>query len=253
MNSRAISLPSQRLVHWLGFYGLVLLAWFAIWQMARGEGWICGPRDLRLLPFGGFWALYPMWLVMTAAMMLPTLVPALRTYDDLPARSGATDAGWFGIIAGYGAVWALGSAGFALVQVWALENGALDLTGVVTSPWMAAGLFLLAGAYQFSRLKSACQNGCMTPMQYYISRWRPGAAGGVRMGAGLGAMCVGCCWAIMALGFVGGMTSLLWMGAATVFMVAEKLPEIGRHIRMPAGIGLLGSGLYVGLQAFGGT
>ncbi len=250
MFSRAISLPSQRALQWLGFYAVILLAWVAIFQMARGGGdWLCGPDSLRLLPFGGFWALYPMWLVMIAAMMLPTLIPALQVYEDLPERAGATAPGWFGVVAGYAAVWALGSAGFAGAQVWALEQGVLDLTGVVTSPWMAAALFGLAGAYQFSKLKEACQNGCLTPMQYFIARWRPGALGGARMGAALGAMCVGCCWAIMALGFVGGMTSLLWMGAATVFMVAEKLPEIGRHLRVPAGVGLLGIGTIIALQA----
>jgi len=249
---RTITAPSLRMVQWLGFYALILFAWLLIYQMARGgDGWICGPDSLRLLPFGGFWALFPMWLVMTAAMMLPTLVPALRVYEELPARAGATSAGWVGVVAGYAAVWALGSAGFAGLQVWALENGLLDLTGVVTSPWMAAALFALAGAYQFSKLKEACQNGCLTPMQYFITRWRPGTLGGMRMGAGLGAMCVGCCWAIMALGFVGGMTSLLWMGAATVFMVAEKLPEIGRHLRLPAGVTLLGTSLVIGLQAIG--
>ena len=252
MSFRTITVPTMRSARWLGFYAVVLLAWFAVFQMARGGGdWICGPDNLRLLPFGGFWALFPMWLVMIAAMMLPTLVPALRTYEDLPARSGASTEGWVGLVTGYAGVWALASAGFALAQVWALENGALDLTGVVTSPWLAAGLFALAGAYQFSKLKEACQNGCLTPMQFFITHWRPGLIGGVRMGTGLGAMCVGCCWAIMALGFVGGMTSLLWMGAATLFMVAEKLPEIGRHLRLPAGVGLIGTSIIITVQAIG--
>ena len=58
--SRAAAMPPARNLLWLGFFGAILLAWLAIWQMARGESWICGPGDLRLLPFGGFWALYPM-------------------------------------------------------------------------------------------------------------------------------------------------------------------------------------------------
>ena len=192
-----------------------------------------------------------MWLVMIAAMMLPTLVPTLQAYESLPVRAGASVAGWYGLIAGYGLVWALGSAAFAGGQVWALNVGWLDLRGAVTAPWMAAGLFALAGAYQFSKLKEACQNGCLTPMQAFIGNWRSGGLGGVRMGAALGLTCVGCCWAIMALGFVGGMTSLLWMGLATLFMVAEKLPEIGRHVRVPAGVALLVAGVIIGLQAVG--
>jgi len=249
---RAITFPTMRSLRWLGFYAVVLVAWFGIYQMVRDGGdWLCAPDSLRLLPFGGFWALYPMWLVMIAAMMLPTLIPALRSYEELPIRAGASTEGWVGLVLGYVGVWAFASAGLALAQVWALENGVLDLTGAVTSPWMAAGLFALAGAYQFSKLKEARQSGCLAPMQLFIMRWQPGFLGGLRMGVELGVMCVGCCWAIMSLGFVGAMASLLWMGVATLFMVAEKLPEIGRHLRVPAGIGLIGTSIVIALQAVG--
>ena len=65
------------------------------------------------------------------------------------------------------------------------------------------------------------------------------------MGLGLGAYCVGCCWGFMALGFVGGMMSLLWMGLATVFMVVEKLPQIGHYVIRPMGVVLVLAGLAV--------
>jgi predicted metal-binding membrane protein len=71
------------------------------------------------------------------------------------------------------------------------------------------------------------------------------------MGLGLGAYCVGCCWGFMALGFVGGVMSLLWMGAATLFMVFEKLPQIGHRLLKPAGVALLAAGIYVAAQAAG--
>jgi len=220
--------------------------------MVRGDGnWLCGPSTLRLLPLGGFRVFFAMWAVMMLAMMLPTLVPTLRTYDELPTRVGATGAGWFGIIAGYLFVWLAGSAGFAGAQVIALNAGWIDATGIVNSPWLAAALLFLAGGYQFSRTKDVCQDACLTPMQYFISHWRPGFNGALRMGAGLGAYCVGCCWAIMTLAFVGGVMSLLWMGVATLFMVAEKLPEIGQHLRRPAGVLLIGAGIFMVFQAFG--
>jgi predicted metal-binding membrane protein len=247
---RAIEIPLMRSLRWLGFYAVILLAWFAIYQMARSGGdWLCGPDSLGVLPLGGFWALFPMWLVMIAAMMLPTLVPALQSYEDLPAKAGATSQGWLGLVLGYVAVWAIASAAFAATQVWAMRSEILDLTGSVTSVWLAVSLFALAGLYQFSKLKEACQNGCLTPLQYYMTHWSPGLVGGFRMGSGLGLICVGCCWAIMALGFVGGMTSLWWMGIATVFMVAEKLPDIGQHLRLPAGIILLAIGAAIAVRA----
>jgi len=47
----------------------------------------------------------------------------------------------------------------------------------------------------------------------------------------------------MSLGFVGGVMSLLWMGLATVFMVLEKLPQIGHVVTKPMGIVLILAGL----------
>ena len=232
---------------WLGFYGVVLLAWWALFDMARGDSAFCGTEQIRLLPLGGFWALTGMWAVMIAAMMLPTIVPMLRSYGDLPANTGASVSGWFGIVAGYTSVWLAGAAGFAGVQVVALNNGVIELTGVLSSPWASAALLGVAGAWQFSRTKTACQNVCLTPMQFFMTRWRAGLTGGLRMGAGAGIVCVGCCWAIMSLAFVGGVMNLLWMGLATLFMVAEKLPEVGMALRRPAGVVLLSSGVLMAI------
>ncbi|MEO0403141.1 MAG: DUF2182 domain-containing protein, partial [Pseudomonadota bacterium] len=57
--------------------------------------------------------------------------------------------------------------------------------------------------------------------------------------------CVGCCWGFMALGFVGGVMSLAWMGLATLFMVLEKLPQIGHAVTKPMGAILIVAGLAV--------
>ena len=252
MPAKVITWPQMRVLGWLGFFAAILAAWGAVYSMARGgSGWICGPDVVFLLPLGGFWALFGMWSVMMLAMMLPTLVPTLRAYDDLPRATGAGRAGWLGLVGGYGAVWIIGSAGFAGVQVMALRYGLIGFSGAASNLWLAAALFVLAGLWQFTRTKEACQSGCLTPMQYFMARWQPGFTGGWRMGVDFGIVCVGCCWAIMALAFVGGVMSLLWMGLATVFMVAEKLPDIGAHLRRPGGIALLTAGLGVALRAGG--
>ncbi len=249
MSAGSIRYFSPRTVGWLAFYATVLLAWVTIYQVARGQGgWICGPGTLRLLPLGGFWALLPMWVTMMAAMMLPTIVPTLRTLHDLPAQAGA---GLAGLIGGYGSVWVIASAGFAGVQVWALSNGLIDLAGAAPSPWLAAALLALAGAWQLTRSKALCQNACLSPMQYFMANWQPGCVGGYRMGVDIGVVCVGCCWAIMVLAFVGGVMSLLWMGLATLFMVTEKLPVIGQHIRRPAGAALIAAGMLMSASAAG--
>ena len=84
-------------------------------------------------------------------------------------------------------------------------------------------------------------------MQY----WQSGAKGAFLMGARLGLVCLGCCWALMALGFVGGVMNLIWMGIATVLMALEKLPEIGRVITKPLGFALIAAALITGFVALG--
>jgi predicted metal-binding membrane protein len=119
----------------------------------------------------------------------------------------------------------------------------VDGLGVAQGVALQGGLLIVAGLWQFTGAKTNCQSVCLTPMSYFLGRFRPGASGGARMGLELGLYCVGCCWAIMALGFVGGVMNLAWMGLATVFMVLEKLPEVGHVLRLPAGALLTVGGL----------
>ena len=85
----------------------------------------------------------------------------------------------------------------------------------------------------------------MHPPVFILGHWRSGTIGGLRMGLHLGAYCVGCCWGFMALGFAGGVMNLLWMGLATLFMVLEKLPQIGHSIMKPMGFALILAGIAV--------
>ena len=175
-------------------------------------------------------------------MLLPTMVPTLRTYDSLP---GVDTRGMAALVAGYGAVW----LGFAMLaaaaQVGLSAAGLLDVGGALVSRLLQGGLLVVAGLYQFSRYKDGCQSACLSPMSYFLGRFRPGARGAWGMGLELGLLCLGCCWAIMALGFVGGVMNLAWMGLATLFMVLEKLPQIGRVLTRPAGGVLVAAGIWL--------
>ncbi|MBT0956614.1 DUF2182 domain-containing protein [Alphaproteobacteria bacterium KMM 3653] len=202
------------------------------------------------MPMANFWPVFVMWVVMMAAMMLPTLVPTLRSYEDLIANANGTRAGWLGVVAGYFVVW-VGFAGLiAGAQIFLLHRGVLDMLGIPTSGWIAAGLLAVVGAYQFTWAKEVCHGVCHSPMMYFLGHWRTGALGGLRMGAGLGLYCCGCCWGFMALGFVGGTMSLLWMGLATLIMVFEKLPQVAHRVTKPVGIALLiGAGIVAAKTA----
>ena len=182
---------------------------------------------------------------MMAAMMLPTMVPTLRSYEDLMHSADGTRAGWLGVLLGYFAVWVAFAAMITVVQLGLLFSGAIDMLGIVTSYWVSGGLLIAVGAFQFSRVKEICHGVCHSPMMYFLGHWRTGFPGGVRMGVGLGAFCVGCCWGFMALGFIGGVMNLLWMGLATFFMVLEKLPQIGHYLTKPMGIALIFAGMAV--------
>ena len=238
---------------WLGFFAAILIAWIWLYAMSTGMGLdLLGRPDAMAssmrsmspfmdmdMPMARFWPLAWMWAAMMAAMMLPTLVPTLRSYEDLIISADGTRAGWLGVVLGYFAIW----AGFALLlaalQLALLFSGVIDMLGIARSRWVAAGLLLAAGLFQFTRAKEICHGVCHAPMMYFLGHWRTGFGGGLSMGARLGAFCLGCCWAFMALGFAGGVMNLAWMGLATLFMVLEKLPQIGHRVIRPLGAALI--------------
>lgn len=205
------------------------------------------------MPMAEFGPLFGMWAVMMAAMMLPTLIPTLRSYEDLMVSANGTRAGWLGVLAGYFIVWVGFAALITAVQLALLFAGFIDMLGIFTVPILSAVLLIVVGLYQFTRLKDICHGVCHSPAMYFVGHWKTGFSGGLRMGLGLGAFCVGCCWGFMALGFVGGVMSLLWMGLATVFMILEKLPSIGHRVTKPLGVALIASGLCFGVWTLFGN
>ncbi|MFY2826488.1 DUF2182 domain-containing protein [Ruegeria sp. MALMAid1280] len=249
---------------WLGFFILILWAWWMMFTMSRDMDldWIgrpgpmgqamaaMDPRMDMYMPMAEFGPLFWMWAIMMAAMMLPTLVPTLHSYEDLIRSANGTRAGWIGVLTGYFIVWVGFAALITGVQLGLLFGGVVDMLGIAKSGWFAGGLMIAVGAFQFTRAKEVCHGVCHAPMTYFLGHWKTGFAGGLRMGLGLGAFCVGCCWGFMALGFVGGVMSLLWMGLATLFMVLEKLPQIGHAVTRPMGFALIAGGIALLIYPF---
>jgi predicted metal-binding membrane protein len=96
-----------------------------------------------------------------------------------------------------------------------------------------------AGLYQLSPLKQACLRHCRAPAQFLVSHWRPGRLGALVLGMRHGAYCVGCCWLLMALLFVGGVMNLLWIVVLTLFVLVEKFAPAGAMIGKWSGALLL--------------
>lgn len=254
---------SFRSVAWLAFFASIIAAWVMMFMMAVGMDLDLigrpGPmaEKMRLMTPGmslgegammsmdRFSPLFAMWAIMMAAMMLPTMVPTLRAYEDLIKSANGSTRGWIGVLIGYSVVWVGFAAVITSVQLALLYGGVIDMLGIARSTLVSGGLLTIVGLFQFTRAKEICHGVCHSPMSYFLGHWKPGGRGGIRMGLGMGAFCVGCCWGFMALGFVGGVMSLLWMGLATLFMVLEKLPQIGHVVVRPMGIILIAAGVAV--------
>ena len=235
-------------VLWLGFFALILLAWGGIFaQVAQAPIGLWGVLCTTAAA-AGFFDLWGMWALMAAAMMLPTFVPALRTFVNMGAAGATRPIEAAALVMGYALVWVAGSALGAAAQLALSRVGVLAADGSSLSVWLTVALLVAAGLYQLSILKAACLAKCRMPLTYFMGRWAPGLPRALSMGAELGLICFVCCWALMALAFVGGTMNLVWMGLATLFMVLEKLPQLGRPLTRPAGFALIGAGVLLALR-----
>lgn len=218
-----------------------LLAWMAV-DMSQ-------PLAQLAMPGSSDWsaasvlAIWAMWALMMAAMMLPSALPMILTFTRLCERSGERARG-LGFVAAYLLVWLAFSVAATAAQ-WAFQAmGWVDPMIVSTSAWLTALLLFIAGAYQFSPLKKACLSRCRTPMGFLIGEWRPGARGAFVMGVRHGLFCVGCCWALMALLFVGGVMNLAWVAALALAVAVEKLLPAGQRLASLLGLGLIAAGIF---------
>lgn len=201
------------------------------------------PRDAV-----GLFLLFLMWAVMMVAMMLPSAMPMilLQAAVARKAADGQPFALTIGAFAGsYVVVWTLFSIAATLIQA-SLENLALLSPMMVSNSALLGGLILLAaGVYQMTPAKDVCLKHCQTPFAFVAVHWRPGLGGAFRMGFRHGLFCVGCCWVLMALLFVGGVMNLLWVAAIAFFVLIEKVAPWGATAGRLGGVCLMVAGLLV--------
>ncbi|TIQ95701.1 MAG: DUF2182 domain-containing protein [Mesorhizobium sp.] len=196
------------------------------------------------------WALMiAMWWVMMIAMMSPSAAPTILLYARVHRHALAkgqiqdklAPTGVF--MAGYLLVW-LGFSVAATALHWLLEREAFVSATMMSSQsrWLSAVVLIGAGLYQLSRFKNACLSHCRAPTAFLARHWRPHAVGALRLGALHGAFCVGCCWMLMALLFVGGIMNLVWIAALAILVLVEKLFPAGPWVGRAAGIALIAWG-----------
>jgi len=182
-----------------------------------------------------------MWAVMMVGMMTPSAAPMMLMYARV-GRQGKADGnvfaatGWFA--AGYLLVWVAFSLGATLVQ-WGVERAALlDSRMAAGSNVFAGAVLIAAGTYQWTPLKDVCLVQCQSPFAFLMryGGFRGDVRGCLLLGFRHGAYCVGCCWVLMALLFVGGVMNVLWIALLALLVLVEKLAPFGRWIARGAGL-----------------
>jgi len=190
---------------------------------------------------------FAMWAVMMVGMMTASAAPVVLLFAAMHRGRGAQGpphaVSAFG--AGYLLVWTGFSAGAALAQ-WGLHRAAMLSPAMTTSSARLSGAILIAaGVYQLTPFKGACLTHCRTPLGFFMSHWRDGTGGALRMGIEHGMHCLGCCWALMCVLFVVGVMNLVWVAALAIFVLVEKTGPAGAFIARAAGVTMIAAGAFV--------
>lgn len=181
-----------------------------------------------------------MWLLMMVAMMTPAVLPVLLTLQRM--RTDAAGSVTPAFAAGYLTVWSGFGVTLTAVQ-WVLHRATIIGGHEMSANPVPASLILIgAGCYQLTPMKRACLAHCQSPLAYLLGHWRTGIGGAFRMGLGHGAYCLGCCWALMLVMFVGGVMSVATMAVLSLFILAERvLPAHAWSVTVP-GLGMIVAG-----------
>jgi predicted metal-binding membrane protein len=205
------------------------IALVALLFVLAGIGWwwtvdqMRGMDDGPWTSLGTFGWFLGVWVVMMAAMMLPSVSPTVALYSRMTRARSASKPMLFAL--GYLVTWAAGGA-----LAFAIAVTGEHVTGDVLSwdragRWVAAATLIGAAVYELTPLKDVCLGKCRSPLGLLLGSWRDGGFGALRMGLKNGAWCVGCCWALMASFFALGIMSVIWMAlVAGVIAIEKTLP-----------------------------
>ncbi len=231
------------LVVLVGLTGIVGLSWAYLYVSA-----IEMDAMMMLRPWTGldFTLMLLMWAIMMVAMMVPSVTPVVLLYAAVVRKIAPQQhygASVSAFVLGYVIAWSVFSLGATFLQ-WALEQLALLSPMMTSSTDVFGGLLLIAaGVYQWTPAKDACLKHCRTPLEFIARSWRVGPHGALRMGTVHGFYCIGCCWVLMGLLFVGGVMNLLWVAVIAIFVLIEKVAPMGTVFgRRLSGLGLIVAG-----------
>jgi predicted metal-binding membrane protein len=207
--------------------GAAAVAWAVTVERMRGMD--DGPgTDL-----GGLGWYLGVWVTMMAAMMLPSAAPAAEHVARLARRLPALL-----FTAGYLTVWsAFGFAAYGVFRVaTSFDTGwvAWDEGG----PYLAGGVIVAAGIYQWTAFKQRFLGRCRSPFPDTHA---------FRSGLRYGRDCVGSSGGLMVVLFALGVMSLLWMAVVAGAIFVEKVLPQGLRLTRLFAIALIVLGIWIAL------
>lgn len=237
----------DRTALFLALGGLVVLAWVLLIGMSDSMVFMQKDMGIRAWSASDFAMMLGMWVVMMVAMMVPTAVRSILIFSRISAKAASSGrpfvAGyWFAF--GYLIAWS-GFAVLATLFQWSLDQMALLSPRMVASSSIFGSLILIGvGVWQFSPWKNSCLKHCRSPLMYLAANFTPGIGGAVQLGLRHGLYCLGCCWVLMGLLFVGGVMNFIWIFAITAFILVEKLLPRGEKWGYLGGVAMILSGIF---------
>jgi predicted metal-binding membrane protein len=238
-SSLRTALPLEGWAIGLVLLALLFLAWAWLFRMgAASDIYICRVQSADVP------AVMTMWAVMMVAMMVPSALPVILAYAQIAARlEPAADR--LALVAVFVAVYLVVWSGFGAVAGgadWLLERSGILRDSQLADPRYAGALLVVAGLYQWSAVKSVCLSRCHAPAGFLLQHYRGGYRGALKLGLEHSALCIGCCWILMLLAWVGGAMNLAWMVVLTLFVAIEKLLGTRATILRCSALVLLGAG-----------
>ena len=241
-------LQHDRIVVLAGLFSVVVLAWLYLLlgagiemeQMDMGGGQIMLMSPPWTLSYAVL--IFVMWAIMMMAMMLPSVTPAILLAIALMRGKGSSIFRPIGLfVTGYVVIW----FGFSLIAAglqWGLDEAGLLSSDMAIGSFMAGLMLIVAGIYQWTSFKQRCLVECQSPSEHLVRYWRQGP---MVAGARHGLFCLGCCWMLMALLFVGGLMNMLWIAALAILVLIEKVLPVGPRFSRLSGTALAVWGAFL--------
>jgi predicted metal-binding membrane protein len=265
MSVAGAALRRDRIVILAALLLLIALAWAYLFRLAAGMTMPSDMQDMSMpgMDMAGAMGLsvkpvdftdalltFVMWFVMMVGMMGPAVAPTILLYARVGRMATLQQkpfapAGWFA--GGYFLAWAGFSLGATAAQI-GLRDGLLLTAMLKSASDLLSGVALIVmGLYQWSPWKNACLAHCRAPL-FFIQRhggFRPQAGASLLLGLRHGLYCIGCCWALMLLLFVGGVMNIAWIAGLAALVLAEKLWSRGQLLSRFVGIAAVAGGLFL--------